>query len=513
MVELMCVGVALLACPVGVVIAVVVGRWSPDLVARAAALVTGIGWFAAVGLAVAASIPLMFGVLGESGVLSSIFTIDGLAVVMLLLVLGLSAVIQLFAVRYLRGDTRQLWFVVFANLLTGATALMVCSGSVLSFCVAWIAAGISLMALLFTYPHLAQARDGVRRTAINIGIGDSILVIGLIAIVVVAGGDVRLSDVGSAVAGAPVWVGAVLAILLVVPAFARSSQVPFHGWLPSTLATPTPVSALMHAGVVNAGAILILRFSPLIGASTLAMSLIFCAGVVTVVFASMVRMVKPDVKGRLVFSTMAQMGFMFLACGLGAYSAAVFHLVSHGLFKSALFLGAGSGVGREAKQRLWPTRQIPHPVQAAAIILVAVIIPVAAIVTARTIFGLVLSPASQGLQLFVVFTAGIALGTALWTHFTAATAIVGAVVITAVAFGYSAIVTGFDTVLNLGTPVGAVDAVWLVVPGSALLALQILGAGIGRGATSWLYTAALAVGTPAGAASKQSLTIQRGSTP
>jgi NAD(P)H-quinone oxidoreductase subunit 5 len=305
--------------------------------------------------------------------------------------------------------------------------------------------------------------------------------------------------------------GAALAVLLVIPALARSSQVPFHGWLPSTLAAPTPVSALMHAGVVNAGAILILRFSPLVGESALAMSLIFAAGAVTVVFASVVRLVKPDVKGRLVFSTMAQMGFMFLALGLGAFAAAVFHLVSHGLFKSALFLGAGSGVSREATQRAWPARRAPRPVAAAAAVLLGILVPVAAILAARAVLVIELPASSQALQLFVVFTAGIALGATLWTHFTVITVALGTLAVTALAFGYSTLIASMDGVLNFAVPAGAVAAIWLALPATALLGLQVLGTGLGRGATSWLYSVALAAGTPVDAGQKHPRPVQRGS--
>ena len=509
MTESLLVGLALLASPLAALIAELAGRRSADAAARVAASVVGAGWLAAVALAVP-----VFGTsdgadTSRAGIAA--LTVDGLAVVMVLLVLGLSSVIQFFAVRYLRGDARQVWFVATANLLTGATAVMVCAGTVVTFGLAWVAAGISLVALLRTYPQLAQARQGARRTARNVALGDAVLVGAIAGIVFVAGGDIPLADVGDALAEAPAWVGALLAVLLVVPALARSSQVPFHGWLPSTLAAPTPVSALMHAGVVNAGAILILRFSPLIGESALAMSLIFALGAVTVVYASIVRLVKPDVKGRLVFSTMAQMGFMFLACGLGAFAAAVFHLVAHGLFKSALFLGAGSGVSREATQRVWPARRAPRAVVAAAAILLGILVPVAAIVAARAVLSVELSAASQGLQLFVVFTAGIALGTALWTHFAATTAVLGTLAVTALAFGYSALIAGLDSVLNYGMPSGAVGAPWLAVPAAALLALHLLGVGGARGVTRWLYAVTLAAGTPADALRRQPMTIPRGS--
>ncbi len=495
MVETVLAVCLLTAAPVAAVGGAVVARWSKDAAARLAATVVALGWIATICLALLRLIAPAGG--GGTGMEAPGVSIDALALLMLLLVLGLSALIQFFAARYLRGDARQLWFVVTVNLVTAFTALMVCTTTIVGFGLAWVAAGASLVALLATYPHLPQARDGVRRTAKRFFIGDLPLVVAVTMLVVSAGGDVHLAEVDKALAELPSSVATVVALLLVIPALARSSQVPFHGWLPATLAAPTPVSALMHAGVVNAGAILILRFSPAIGESAAAMTVIFCAGAVTLVYASLVRLIKPDVKGRLVFSTMAQMSFMMLACGLGAFAAAVFHLVAHGLFKSTLFLGAGSGVSREAEQRKWPTRQLTRWPQASASLAIAVMVPIGAVVAARALLGIELSPASQALQLFVVFTAAVALGTTLWTHFSVGTALVGSLAITGLAFGYSALISLFDTVLAFGAVPAAVNAWWLLIPGAVLFALPLLkhfrsGSRVHRR----LYALALAAGTP-----------------
>lgn len=472
MVETVLVVGLLTAAPVATVGAAALARWSRDAAARFAATAVAFGWVALIWLALLRLVaPIRPG--SPAAELPGV-NVDSLAIVMLLLVLGLSALIQFFAVRYLRGDARQVWFVVTVNLVTAFTALMVCTSTILGFAFAWLAAGASLVALLATYPHLPQNRDGVRRTAKRFLLGDLPLLGAVTILVVAAGGDISLAAVDKALVALPSSVATVVALLLVIPALARSSQVPFHGWLPATLAAPTPVSALMHAGVVNAGAILILRFSPVIGESGAAMTVIFCAGALTLVYASLVRLIKPDVKGRLIFSTMAQMGFMMLACGLGAFAAAVFHLVAHGLFKSALFLGAGSGVSQEAKQRHWPTRQASGWPQASVSLVIAVMVPIGAVVTARTLLAIELSPASFSLQLFVVFTAAVALGTMLRTHFSVSTALLGTLAITALAVGYSALITLFDTALTFGAVPAAVNAWWLLIPAAALVALPFI---------------------------------------
>ena len=369
----------------------------------------------------------------------------------------------------------------------------------------------SLIALLATYPHVPQARDGVRRTAIRFAIGDLPFVVAVTLLLVTAGGDVSFIDLGTSMAGLPTPLATVIAILLVIPALARSSQVPFQGWLPATLAAPTPVSALMHAGIVNAGAILILRFSPAIGESVAAMTVVFCAGALTLGFASAVRLIKPDVKGRLVFSTMAQMGFMILACGMGAFAAAVFHLIAHGLFKSALFLGAGSGVARQARQRAWPPRHLPRWPQATASLALAVTVPIGSIVAARMLLGIELSPASLALQLFVVFTAAVALGTTLWTHFSASTALLGGLAILGLTFGYTALITLFDTVLKFGPAPAAVNAWWLLVPGVALFVLQLVQRFRSGNRVSYhLYALALAAGTPTAGTKPHPIAVPEG---
>ena len=256
------------------------------------------------------------------------------------------------------------------------------------------------------------------------------------------------------------------------------------------------------------------RILQLIGDSRWGMSLIFCAGAVTLVFASVVRLVKPDVKGRLVFSTMAQMGFMMLACGLGAFSAAVFHLIAHGLFKSALFLGAGSGVARSAAQRSWPVRRPPGRVQAVAAVTLSLGVPIAAIFAARSVLNIELSTASQALQFFVVFTAGVALGTTLWAHFTPATVGLGGLAITVLAFGYSALVGLFDTILTFPPVTASVDAWWLLLPGCALLALQVLllPTGSGNPFVRRLYPLVLAAGTPRATRRHSQVSLKKGVT-
>lgn len=236
----------------------------------------------------------------------------------------------------------------------------------------------------------------MRRTAAAFLIGDLALW-AAVAVIVIRSGDLDLRPGQAAAwsAAAPAEV-AMLGVLLVVAAASRSAQLPFHRWLPATLAAPTPVSALLHAGVVNAGAILLLRSGTVFGSSSVAMLAAFTVGASTVVYATMAMLTKPDVKGALAHSTMAQMGFMIMTCGLGLYAAAVFHLTAHAMYKATLFLGSGSAVHRHLRHRRAPAPAALTRPQRAAVGVFAVAVPAAVLAVAATLLPAVLPVTHDG---------------------------------------------------------------------------------------------------------------------
>ena len=443
---------------------------SADTIARVAAAVVAGGFLVTVALSplVMASEPRNMG-FGASGI-----RIDVLGLILSMLALGLSALIQTLATRYLRGDVRQIWFVTTSNLLTGSTVLMACAGSVVVFAVAWIAAGGALILLLATYWPLAQARAGVRRTAVRFLIADIAFLAGVSTLLVVARGDISLDRLGDITSSMPLPAQMGVAAALVAPALARSSQLPFQGWLPYTLAAPTPVSALMHAGVVNAGAILLIRFSSVIATHQLIMIAIFLAGASTLIYASTMRLIRPDVKGRLVFSTMAQMGFMIMTCGLGLFAAAIFHLIAHSLFKSALFLGAGMGVRHRAVDRDLPAAPSPSRWTMVLAVGLAVIVPLVALAGAKLVFSPSLTAAGLGLLAFVAFTAGVALGSAFTTNFTLRTVTTGVAATVVLAVGYVTFLDAFAEILEPPIAIAGAPAWLLVLPAAGLLMLLVL---------------------------------------
>jgi NAD(P)H-quinone oxidoreductase subunit 5 len=152
-----------------------------------------------------------------------------------------------------------------------------------------------------------------------------------------------------------------LCLLLVGGALLKSAQFPFHSWLPDTMETPTPVSALMHAGIINGGGFLVVRLSPVVSLSPAALQTLLVVGAVTAIFASPVMMTQASVKRMLAFSTIAQMGFMMLQCGLGAFSIAVLHIVAHSLYKAHAFLTSGSAVAISKSSWVPETKPNSHP--------------------------------------------------------------------------------------------------------------------------------------------------------
>lgn len=275
--------------------------------------------------------------------------IDGLAQVVVLLTLFVAAIVTTFSRRYMRADARPARFFAGIALLVASVLVFACAGNLLVLAAGWCASGLLLARLIGHAADWAEARQAARRARTAFALGDAALLAAL-ALLGLSAGTVRLDGV---LAAAPHLSPAIVvpaALLLVVAAAARCALPPFAGWLLSSMTAPTPVSALMHAGLVNAGGFLLIRFAPVLEAAPLARGTAIAVGLLAALYGVGVMSVRPDVKRSLAGSTVSQMGFMIMSCGLGAYAAALWHLVAHGLFKAWLFLGSGSAMGaRNAK--------------------------------------------------------------------------------------------------------------------------------------------------------------------
>ena len=262
---------------------------------------------------------------------------DALAATMLLLVAFVGAIVVRYTRRYLDGEPGQGRFLRWLCLTLAAVLTLMLAGNLALLAAAWIATSLTLHRLLLFYPQRPAAQLAARKKFIASRIGDA-CVIGAAALVYGAYGTVEfaaLFGAEGALAANPghaslPWIAG----LLVAAALLKSAQFPLHGWLPEVMETPTPVSALLHAGIVNAGGFLIVRMSPLVSQSGGALDALVVAGLVTALFGATVMLTQTSIKVALAYSTVAQMGFMLLQCGLGAFSAAVLHLVAHSVYKA-----------------------------------------------------------------------------------------------------------------------------------------------------------------------------------
>jgi NAD(P)H-quinone oxidoreductase subunit 5 len=278
------------------------------------------------------------------------FYFDGLSLTMLTLVSFMTAIAGQFSVRYLDGEPMQGRFLKWLCITAASVLLFIASNHLLLFLVAWTASSLGLHQLLTHYSDRTQALLAARKKFVVSRLGDAFL-IGAFGLIYHALGSWNYTSLFAHLkTHTPDGFAIQLAcFLLVAGAMTKSAQFPVHSWLPETMETPTPVSAFMHAGIINAGGFLILRLSPLLVKFPFALGTLACVGGFTALFAVLVMLTQTSIKKRLAYSTISQMGFMMLQCGLGAFTAATIHIVAHSLYKAHSFLNSGSFL-KEVKQ-------------------------------------------------------------------------------------------------------------------------------------------------------------------
>ena len=315
----------------------------------------------------------LIGVVAQLGPVQVGVHVDTLAVIMRLLVSFLGAVTARFAVNYLDGECRQGVFTRWLCATIACVLALIVSGNLLLFTFAWIGTSLCLHQLLTYYGERPAARLAACKKFLISRLGDACM-LSVLVLTWRAFGTWNFAEIFATLerlrlAGAPLpgelgWIAG----LLVTGAMAKSAQFPFHSWLPDTMETPTPVSALMHAGIINAGGYLIVRLSPVVALVPGAMNTLVLVGAFTAVFASLIMLTQTSVKRSLAYSTIAQMGFMMLECGLGAFALAVLHIVAHSLYKAHAFLSSGSIV-RLTKAAWVPSGRPPASPASLALVL------------------------------------------------------------------------------------------------------------------------------------------------
>lgn len=358
--------------------------------------------------ALAAVAALIMSGIDDNGLVGDVAGLDlGLdrpSAILLAIAVATGTVVASFARRNVDVDPlANRFFVLFGILVTGS-ALVVVPGGPVALVAGWFASTWALIGLIGHRGELASTRRAQRQTARALLVGDAALLIAIIIAVSTAGAD-AIRNIGAAVAEleSTSLLGAsaadVVAVLLVIAGASRSALVPFHRWLVSTLAAPTPVSALVHAGFVSAAGLLLIRFGPLVITSFAAAHLAFALGVITVLVALGSGSTRVDVKGKLAWSTVAQMGFMVVQCAVGAFSSAVFHIAGHGMYKASLFLGAGDAVSASLRSS---RRTSPLPVGSSSARISATLL----IATATVAIGMFIIPPDvndSGVVLIAVF--------------------------------------------------------------------------------------------------------------
>jgi NADH-quinone oxidoreductase subunit L len=272
------------------------------------------------------------------------FLIDPLSLVMMLVVSGVSFLIHVYSIGYMHGDPGFRRYFVFLNLFVFFMLLLVMGGNFLIMFVGWEGVGLcSYLLIGFWYSDDAKATAGKKAFIVN-RIGDFGFLIAIF-LIWTSFGTVQFTKLIPMASLYPVGSGVITAIclLLFMGAVGKSAQFPLYVWLPDAMAGPTPVSALIHAAtMVTAGVYMVARTNFFFTLSPAAMTVVAIIGGGTALFAATIGLVQNDIKKVLAYSTVSQLGYMFLACGVGAYVAAIFHLVTHAFFKGLLFLSSGS---------------------------------------------------------------------------------------------------------------------------------------------------------------------------
>ena len=291
------------------------------------------------------------------------FYIDRLSAVMMVLIAGVGIIIYIYSVGYLYQDPQERRYLSLIGFTTFVLLCMVSSANLVMLFVFWQLLSYMLYLLAHNHAHAATLA-GAYRTFTLLRVGDVAFLAGIVLAYQLYG-TLEFPNLFakatetivtlSPISGWEINGATAVTLLLFIGGMSKSAQFPLHIWLPRSLYAPTPVHALLHAGIINAGGFLINRLAPLFGMSSTTLHIAFVVGTMTAVLGATMMLAQNDIKKTLGFSTIGQMGYMIMECGLGAFSLAVFHLIAHGLFKATVFLNCGNVIH---KARLEP--HFPH---------------------------------------------------------------------------------------------------------------------------------------------------------
>ncbi len=280
------------------------------------------------------------------------FLLDELTSVMLIVVTSVSSLVHIYSVGYMKGEDGYYRFFSYLSLFTFSMLMLVLGNNFLQLFFGWEAVGLSSYLLIGFYYEKVSAADAGKKAFIVNRFGDFGFILGLF-LVYASFGTLHYDPVFSQVdqiagktftlLGMTFNLPTAIALLLFCGAIGKSAQIPLHVWLPDAMEGPTPVSALIHAAtMVTAGVFLVARCNPIFELSHTALNVVTIVGAVTCLFAATIALTQTDIKRVVAYSTVSQLAYMFIGCGVGAYGAGIFHLFTHAFFKALLFLGCGS---------------------------------------------------------------------------------------------------------------------------------------------------------------------------
>jgi NADH-quinone oxidoreductase subunit L len=267
--------------------------------------------------------------------------VDPLSVMMMLIVSGVGMLIVLYSIGYMDGDDEERRYFAYMALFVFSMLLLVQGGNLLMLLVGWGLVGLSSYLLIGFWHQRPEAVSAAKKAFVMNAIGDATMALALFLLIQKTG-SLSFEQVFTAAPSLSNWTANLVALGLLGGAVAKSAQLPLHTWLPDAMEGPTPVSALIHAAtMVTAGVYLIVRTAPLFEQAPKVLELAAGLGAATLLLAGLIALVQVDIKKVIAYSTMSQIGYMFLGAGIGAYPDAMFHLMTHAFFKGLLFLAAG----------------------------------------------------------------------------------------------------------------------------------------------------------------------------
>lgn len=343
-------------CIAAIVVLGLVTAWGGDGRARLTGMMLEAGMLACLAAAVAAIYPvattgpLTSGLIGWNG-LGLAVRLDAVSLPVCILVAFIGWVVLRYSRTYLAEEPRRAAFQGWMAFTLASVLAFTCAANLFQLVLAWIATSLCLHKLLLFYPNRPAAQRAARKKFITARLADAALVVAAALLAV----QYRSFDIAtildSARLGEASLAATTAALLLALAAVLKSAQFPLHGWLTEVMEAPTPVSALLHAGVINAGGFLLIRFADVMLLSSGVMAGLVMIGGFTAMFGGLVMLTQPAVKTSLAWSTVAQMGFMIMQCGLALFPLALLHIIAHSLYKAHSFLASGGAVERIAALR------------------------------------------------------------------------------------------------------------------------------------------------------------------